>query len=507
MKKQLLLVLTLAGALSACQSDSAKTSDPTRPNIIYILADDLGYGDISAFNENSKINTKHVDQLVAQGIGFSDAHSGSAVCTPTRYGVLTGRYSWRSSLKSGVTWTLSPHLIDPNRLTVGKLLQEAGYHTACIGKWHLGFDWKMISEKQADYAAPIQNGPNTMGFDYFFGIKASLDIPPYFYIENDRITASTIDTIDAWDMTGMEMWRKGAIGDDFKHIEVLPKLTEKATAYINERAETKQPFFLYFPLPAPHTPILPTDRFREMSNTNAYGDFVLMVDDVVGQIMQALDNNKLTNNTFIVFTSDNGCSPRADFAQLDSLGHHPNYRFRGHKADIYEGGHHVPFAARWPAMVPAGQRSEQTICLTDFLRTCAAITRSKLPPNAAEDSYDLLPLLRGEANEEPLREATVHHSVNGSFAIRQGDWKLIFCPGSGGWSYPRPEQTKELDLPAVQLYNLKKDIGETENLAEAHPEKVAQLTQLMQRYVDEGRSTPGAPQSNEGTTVFQRNTD
>jgi len=489
------LFLCLFLSVWACQPKE-KAVEKKQPNIVYILADDLGYGDISSFNPDSKIQTPNIDQLSKEGMRFTDAHSGSSVCTPTRYGILTGRYAWRSTLKKGVTWTFSKHLINPERLTVGKVLQSKGYNTACIGKWHLGFDWEMISEKEADYAKPIQNSPNVNGFDYFFGIKASLDIPPYFYIENNQITASSIDTIEA--VSGKQFWRKGAIGNDFKHIEVLPTLTEKAVSYINEQAKTENPFFLYFPLPAPHTPILPTEKFQEKTNTNEYGDFVMMVDDVVGQVMQALANNNLTDNTLIIFTTDNGCSPMADFDELAAVGHQPSYQFRGHKADIFEGGHRVPFVARWPGVVAASSQSDQTICHTDLMRTCAAIVGSEIPDAAAEDSYSILPLLKGDQPKNDLREATVHHSVNGSYAIRKGDWKLILCPGSGGWSYPTPKEAKKQELVPYQLYNLKEDIGETKNVAADNAEKLKELSDLLRKYINDGRSTKGTAQKNEG---------
>ena len=250
--------------LFACSAPSNSPEKKPLPNIIYVLADDLGYGDLSCLNERSKIQTPHLDLLAEQGIHFTDAHSGSAVCTPTRYGILTGRYAWRSRLKNGVTWSYDKHLIDTERYTVPDLLRENGYHTACIGKWHLGLDWAMDNTDTPDFLQPIQNGPNALGFDYFYGITASLDIPPYFYIENDRITATSIDTIDG--VSGKKFWRKGPIGNDFKHIEVMPKFTEKAIAYINERAQEEKPFFLYFPLAAPHTPILPTPEFQGKSN-------------------------------------------------------------------------------------------------------------------------------------------------------------------------------------------------------------------------------------------------
>jgi|LUMW01.1.fsa_nt_gb arylsulfatase A-like enzyme len=486
-------VCGFSGNLTSC-------TDPANdhPNIVFILADDLGYGDISCLNEDSKIQTKYIDQLAEEGVSFRDAHSGSSVCTPTRYGVLTGRYSWRTRLKKGVTWSYDEHLINPRRMTVASMLRDNGYHTAAIGKWHLGLDWQKGENGVVDLKAPIENGPNVYGFDYFYGIPASLDIPPYVYIENNRVTAASIDTVRKND--GMGFWRRGPIGDDFKHADVLPHLTQKALSYIRQQAETDNPFFLYFPLPAPHTPILPSAEFIGKSGTNAYGDFVLMVDDVVGQILRALKENGIDDNTLLIFTSDNGCSPMANFEELGEFGHDPSYVFRGHKGDIFEGGHRIPFVARWPRRIKASQQSKETICLTDLMATCAAIVNHSLPDNSAEDSYNLLPIFFGEKLENPTREATVHHSENGNFSIRQGSWKLSFCPGSGGWSYPTPEMASTMDILPIQLYDLESDPGETDNLAGEFPEKVEQLVALMTGYIEMGRSTAGAPQRNEGET-------
>jgi len=492
-------ILLLSTSLTLCVCSWAK-QEKVRPNIVYILADDLGYGDISCLNENSKIQTSHTDALAQQGMIFTDAHSNSALCTPTRYGILTGRYAWRTRLKKGVLWSYDEHLIDPERGTVASLLKNKGYNTACIGKWHLGLDWSKDSSGTPDLTKPIKNGPNANGFDYFFGITASLDIPPYLYIENDQITANEIATVEG--TSGKGFWRKGPIGDDFKHTEVLPKLTDKATDYISEQAWEDNPFFLYFPLPAPHTPILPSSEFLGKSGTNEYGDFVMMVDDVVGKIMKSLKENGLEENTILIVTSDNGCSPMADFEELAQFGHDPSYVFRGHKADIYEGGHRIPFIVRWPDKIKAGNKSAETICLTDLLATCAAIVEDTLSEKVGEDSYNILPLLLGEKYDQPYREATVHHSNNGSFSIRQGKWKLEFCPGSGGWSFPTPEQAKNLGLPLFQLYDLDNDIQEKNNVMDQHPEVVEKLTALMKKYVEEGRSTPGVRQLNEGEISF-----
>lgn len=476
-----------------------------KPNLVYILADDMGYGDLSCLNPESKIHTQHLDQLAEQGLICTDAHAASAVCTPSRYSILTGRYNWRSALKKGVNWGYSPRLIEPERTTVASYLQTQGYATMCVGKWHLGWTWPRLAnatpEQQGDdvdtfdvdYARPIQDGPTTVGFDQFFGISASLDMPPYVYVEGDRVTAVPDRNINATE--GKQFWRGGPIAPDFSHADVLPTLTDKAVQFIDGQDE--DPFFLYFPLPAPHTPILPTPAFEGTSGTNAYGDFCLQVDDVVGQIMAALERNGVADDTILIFASDNGCSPMADFDELAAVGHRPSHVFRGHKADIYEGGHRIPLLVRWPEGIAAGSTSDETVCLVDLLSTMADIHGNTLPDDTAEDSVSNLLVWQGGSLDGSLREATVHHSVDGSFSIRAGRWKLEMCPGSGGWSFPRPG--KECDgLPPIQLYDLQADIGERSNVQYEHPDVVERLTDLLTRYVLEGRSTPGAPQSNTG---------
>jgi arylsulfatase A-like enzyme len=281
---------------------------------------------------------------------------------------------------------------------------------------------------------------------------------------------------------------------------VLPDLTRKAIEYVRSRAaDAKQgkPFFLYLPFASPHTPVAPTKEWQGKSGLNYYADFVMQTDAAIGEVLKTLDAEGLTQNTLVIFTSDNGCSPQADFPTLESKGHDPSQVFRGHKADIYEGGHRVPFIARWPGRIQPGSTSNQTVCLTDFMRTTADILGVKLPDTAAEDSVSLLPVMLGKSSA-PVREATVHHSVNGSFAIRQGRWKLEFCPGSGGWSNPRPGQHDTSRMPLVQLYDLEADIAEEHNVQDKHPEVVARLTALMEKYAKDGRSTPGRPQPNYG---------
>jgi len=492
----LIFSISLISLFSSCTQETKET----RPNIIYILADDLGYGDVSSMNPDAAWQTKNIDQIALEGIRFTDAHTGSAVCTPTRYGVLTGRYSWRTRLKHGVLWSWDPPLIQEGETTVGKVLQKQGYNTACVGKWHLGLGWQYhaTAKDSVDFSRAVSGGPTTLGFDYFFGIAASLDIPPYVYIENDRPTMVPVNYTQ--DTSAYGWWRFGLTGADFVHEEVLPVLTRKAVAFIDNHmaTEAEKPFFLYFPLPAPHTPILPTDEFKGKSATNPYGDFVLQVDHTVGQILDALEKHGISDETLIIFTSDNGCSPQANFQELAGYGHNPSYVFRGHKADIFEGGHRVPFMARWPGHIKAGTENQQVICLTDLLATVADITDASPDPAAGVDSYSLLPAFLGK-DEQAIREATVHHSVNGSFAIRKGKWKLILCPDSGGWSEPKPGSPEAAELPGFQLYDLASDPAEQQNLVDNYPDEVRELRELLESYIRTGRSNQGPKQEN--TTV------
>ena len=494
---RLLILLILSSGTLTLSVSCKRQSSEALPNIIYILADDLGYGDVSAMNPEAGWETKHIDRIAKEGMRFTDAHTGSAVCTPTRYGVLTGRYSWRTRLKEGVLWSWDPPLIRQGEATVGTLLQEKGYTTACIGKWHLGLGWQYHEENSdsVDFSKAVMGGPVTLGFDYFFGITASLDIPPYVYVENDRPTMVPVKYTQ--DTSEYGWWRTGLTSDDFVHEEVLPVLTRQAVSFIDKHmaSQENEPFFLYFPLPAPHTPILPREEFKGKSGTNPYGDFVLQVDHTVGQILQALETHGISEETLIIFTSDNGCAPFANYPELAKYGHNPSYHFRGHKADIFEGGHRVPFLARWPGKIKPGTENPQVICLTDLMATVADITSTSMESSHGVDSYSLLPAMMGE-KEKPVREATIHHSINGSFAIRKGPWKLILCPGSGGWSDPKPQSPGIEALPPFQLYDLDKDPGETENQVAQYPEIVDELSELLRQYIEKGRSTPGPAQAN-----------
>jgi len=480
-------------SFSGCNTESQK---PKLPNIIYVLADDLGYGDVSVFNNNGKIKTPNIDKLASEGIRFTDAHTSSAVSTPTRYSILTGRYNWRSHLKQGVLMGESKALIPTTRITVASMLQKQGYTTAYIGKWHLGWDWAMKDSSTIDFSKPITNGPNDLGFDYAYGHCGSLDMAPYVYVENGM---PTMIPTKYTQNKGQKMWRRGLTADDFVHEDVTPNFVRRAIKYIGEKANGDQPFFLYLALPSPHTPILPTKDFQGKSGLdNPYPDFVMMVDACVGQLLDQVKESGIEENTLIIFTSDNGCSPKADFKQLLSKGHNPSAIYRGTKADIFEGGHRVPLIAKWPPIIKKRLVSDETICTTDFMATCADIVGYKLLDNEGEDSYSLMPLFENKELQGSFREATVHHSINGNFAIRKGDWKLIMCGGSGGWSYPLPEDTAALDsLPKIQLYDIRNDPGETTNLQAKNTEKVIELKALLSKYIRDGRSTPGKIQVND----------
>ncbi len=461
------------------------------PNIVYIIADDMGYGDPACFNASSKIPTPNLDRLAVEGMRFADAHSGSAVCTPTRYGILTGRYAWRTRLQSGVLWGYSPPLIEPDRMTVASLLHAQGYHTACAGKWHLGLGWHTTdgvkpgdgadeAGKNIDYSRPVSDGPTTHGFDYFYGIPASLDMVPYVYVENDRVEAPPTDRIEG--RGGLAFYRGGPAAPGFDHEQTLPRLARKAVGFIDEHcaAGTGAPFFLYFPLSSPHTPVLPTAAWAGRSGAGPYGDFVAQTDGVLGEVLAAIDRHQLVQDTLVIVTSDNGST----MTPMHEYDHLPNDGLRGRKSDVWDGGHRIPFLARWPGTVPAGTTCPETICLTDLLATCADLTGTRLPEDAGEDSWSILSALRGRIRG-PVREATVHHSIEGMFAIRQGRWKLIEGRGSGGWT-----GGGEDDEAPGQLYDIETDLDESTNLYRERPDVVAELTALLDRYRSQGRSAP-----------------
>lgn len=498
-------VVNVTRAMRTPESDGGTR----RPNIVFILADDMGYGDLACQNPESKIPTPNLDGLAAEGVRFTDAHSPSAVCSPTRYGVLTGRYAWRTRLKRGVLWCWDRPLIESDRLTVGKLLKAHGYDTACIGKWHLGWNWPTTDGRDpvgmgkstpkaganVDFTQPIVEGPTTRGFDYYFGTDVP-NFPPYCFIENDRTVG--IPTVPK---PGNMFGSPGPMLEGWKLEEILPGLARKAEEYINAKGGRVQnkafgqtegnPFFLYMPLTAPHTPIAPDAQARGKSEAGAYGDFVYEVDRVVGEVLKALERNGFAENTLVIFTSDNG-SPGRDGTDMSGatnsvrkFGHNPSHVYRGIKADAWEGGHRVPFLARWPGHTQPGAVCDETTCHVDLIATCADIIGSDLPRDAAEDSFSFLPHLLNRPPDGLVREAVVHHSGNGVFAIRQDKWKFIDGVGSGGWS------GKGDGLPG-QLYNMELDSTEQNNLYNdpGHQPIVRRLKDLLERYKQQGRSRP-----------------
>lgn len=476
--------LTLTAiALSLARPSAQTTTAARHPNIVIILADDLGYGDLGSYNPDSKIPTPTLDRLAAEGMRFTDAHSTSGVCTPSRYALLTGRYSWRTSLKRGVLNGYSPLLIEKDRMTLASLVRQRGYGTAIIGKWHLGLG----TAQSTDFSRPLEPGPNALGFDHFFGIAASLDMPPYVFVENASVTAAPTGTVAASEhhrRGGSGFWRAGAIAPGFTHAGVLPALTERAISFISHQSVDK-PFLLYLALTAPHTPWMPTPEFQGKSGAGPYGDFVGQVDVSVGRVLHALDSAKLRENTLVIFTSDNGAHWLP--SDIEKWGHRANGRLRGQKADIWEGGHRVPFVARWPGRIPAGTTRPDLIGLVDLFATIAAIVDVPLPRDAGEDSVNVLPLLLDAERTSPIRQSIVHHSGEGVFAIRRGAWKLSLALGSGGFSEPR-EVLPKPGGPEGELYNLEADPEEQHNLWLHKPEIVTELKALLNKIQSEGRS-------------------
>jgi len=493
-------VLFLVVLLLGCHGKKSQENETSLPNIVYILADDMGYGDIGFLNQDSKIPTPHMNQLAAEGMIFTDAHSPSAVCTPTRYGILTGRYCFRTRLQSGVLVGHSPSLIEPGRMTVASLLKQAGYRTACIGKWHLGLDFKKKDPEKplvkgdgwsdtytanVDYSADIDGGPADHGFDYSFIIPSSLDIQPYFYVRNRRIVNPDIIQIKGSpdEKSLGAFWREGDASRNFDFYKVLPDFTSEAIHFISDHHENHSghPFFLYWALAAPHTPWVPLDEFRGRSQAGLYGDFVTQVDHAVGRVCAMLDSLGISRNTLIILTSDNGAYWWPE--NIREFDHRANFIFSGMKSDLWEGGHHIPFIARWPAEIEAGSVSDQLVSLTDLLATCADLVNIPLPYNAGEDSYSHLPAFMGNQQYPGSRQSLIMQSFDGQYAIREHDWKLILARGSGGWSFAgSPEDPEE------QLYNLNQDIQEQDNLYLEHPDLVEKLSGQLKMYQQERRS-------------------
>jgi len=505
------LPLLLAACAILSTAPLARSAEPaSKPNIIFLLADDLGYGDVGCYNPQSKIPTPNLDRLAAEGIRFTDAHAPDAVCTPTRYGILTGRYCFRSRLKSGVLAPWGAPLIEDRRLTVPAMLRMQGYTTACIGKWHLGFNWPTTDSEppsskdgiaNINFAKPLEGGPIARGFDYFFGCDAP-NFPPYCFIENDRTVGIPNEPAP---MTKTGMNRPGPCVPNWKLVDILPTLARRAVRYIEETAKTGKPFFLYFPITSPHFPVVPAPEFKGKSAAGDFGDYVVQTDAVVGQVLDALQRAGVAEKTLIIFTSDNGpevveVDPGA-YERIRLYGHRSMGDWRGVKRDAWEGGHRVAFLARWPGQIKPGSVSDETICHVDFMRTAAAITGAVVPPDAAEDSYNILPILTGQEHSKPLREATILHSANGKFALRQDDWVLIAAQtgddngphGEPAWLKAERGYTAN-DLPG-ELFDLRVDPIERRNLYAEKPDIVQRLAALLAKYKSNGRSTPGPASS------------
>ena len=478
--------------ISCQQKDNPDNND--LPNIIYVLADDLGYGDVGAYNPDSKIATPNIDKLARQGMRFTDAHSPSSVCTPTRYGILTGRYCWRSKLPKGVLQGYGQSLIEHEETTVAEMLKKSGYITGIVGKWHLGLDWKLkdgyedslkiygdipivknINSNWIDFTIPPANGPLTHGFDYSYILPASLDMEPYCYLENDKLTElpdgyTPGNDLDAPSWATGAFWREGRMSKSFDFYEVLPTFINQAKKFVESHANDDQPFFLYLPLAAPHTPWVPKANYDGKSGAGQYGDFIQMVDAEVGSFLTFLDEQNVAENTIVIFTSDNGPFWKPEF--IERFNHRAAKNLRGMKADIWEGGHRIPFVVRWPGRIPPNSQNDQLTSLTNFISTAAELTNSSLIEEVGMDSHSILPVLLGGEidNSKPV----IHHSSKGMFSIRIGNWKYIDGLGSGGFSQPALI-TAEDGYPTGQLFNLSDDPGEENDIYLMFPEKVKEL--------------------------------
>ncbi|HUV12081.1 MAG TPA: arylsulfatase [Acidobacteriota bacterium] len=487
-------------------SGCTNPTEETLPNVVIIYADDMGYGDLSIQNAESRIPTPNLDQLAKQGIRFTDGHSSSGICSPSRYALLTGRYHWRKM--HGIVQSFGPPVIDEARLTMPEMLQRKGYRTACIGKWHLGWNWNFQSEPtgegtqfgrdvkyyksdEIDWETPITGGPLSHGFDYYFGDDVP-NFPPYTFIENDRVLEIPYTDIDIREQIPEGSWeaRLGPMVEGWKFKEVMPAITAKAVEWIHQQKTKEGPFFLYFPLTAPHAPIIPSDAFIGKSQAGPYGDYVFQCDWSAGQVLEALEENGFSDNTIVIFTSDNG-PERYAYDRILNFEHRSMGPLRGLKRDIWEGGHRVPFIIRWPDVVEPGRISNETISQIDLMATIAAVIGYELPSEAAEDSYNLLPLLKADPKAINIREATVQNTQKDKYAIRKANWLLIDAPSGGVSRIPEWFDEKynyeENSLPG-ELYDLSQDISQQHNLFGQYPEKITELRTLLKRYQTLGRS-------------------
>ncbi len=494
-----LLVALVLASLTALTAAPATA----KPNILILYADDMGYGDLGVNNPASKIPTPHLDRLAVEGLRFTDGHSSSGICTPSRYALLTGRHHWRDF--HNIAGAYDGPVFKPGQLTLPAMLRQQGYATACIGKWHLGMDWdairkpgtpkKSIQHTDFDWTKKFPGGPVDHGFDYYFGDNV-INFPPYAWIENDRLVAAPDVTFTNFAFKAKEggaECRPGLGRSDWDFYQNLPTLTRKGVEYIRSRKGREQPFFLYFPMPSPHAPIVPADAFDGKSKAGAYGDYVVQTDDACGQLLAALRECGLESNTIVVFSSDNGPEFYA-YARDGKYDHWSSAPFRGLKRDLYEGGHHVPFVIKWPGLTKSGAVTDALISQVDLMATFAALVKFDLPRNAAEDSFNFQPWLKGET-QTPPRTTMVHNTNPKGYAIRDGDWLLVDAKSGYASHKPSPvwnqkyHQAPDDDLP-VELYNLKEDIGQRRNLAAGHPDKVAQLQALLKKIRAQGHSAP-----------------
>ncbi|MEL6104889.1 MAG: arylsulfatase [Planctomycetota bacterium] len=482
-----------------------------RPNIILLYADDLGYGDVGCYNpERGKIATPNLDRLASEGMRFTDGHSSSGVCTPSRYTILTGRYHWRSRLQKSIVGLWGDPLIPPDRMTVGSLAKQHGYVTACVGKWHLGWNWpikpsqvslfRSPGKKAATatdkhraawhdvFSRPIPGGPTAVGFDEYFGTDVP-NWPPYCFIENDRTLGIPTEYADETLFVRNQASKQGPALAGWTLEPILPALADRAIEFIQRQAETPDPFLLYLPFTSPHTPLSVNDEWKGKSGLSLYADFVMETDAVVGRILDAIDDSTASEDTLVVFTSDNGCAPYIGVADLEEKGHYPSGPLRGYKADAWEGGHRVPFIVRWPSHVEPGTVNHQLVHQADLIATVAEILEAELPDDAGEDSFSFLPLLRG--GSAPIRETSVSCSIQGVPSLRVHQWKYIAAPGSGGWGKGGDQSQP------IQLYDLATDIAESKNLAANEPERVKEMQTRLEQLIVSGRSTAGAKQAND----------
>lgn len=468
----LLLALLVAGLSAAADK---------RPTIVVFVADDLGTGDVTALSMSCRIRTPYLDGFAVESTRLTDHHASASVGAPTRYGMLTGRYAWRTRLQAGEPEASATPLIAPGRPTIASVLRDAGYRTVCIGQWHLGLDWSRGGDGKVDHALPFGGGPLAHGFETFCGLAASPDAPPLVLFEGDRIVPASTQ------------WKPDAL---------LERLTQRAIAELRKCREDARPLFLYVPLPAPRAPIAPSASWRGRSGINAYADFVMETDNSVGRILMALRETGRAEDAFVVITSGSGCAPAADFAALREHGHFPSAGFRGMKSDLYEGGHRVPCMVRWPGRIARGGSSDALAGSTDLYATCLAVAGVTPPAGGGEDSVSLLPVLLGQAKS--VRETYILHSIDGRFAFRKGPLKYLACRGSGGWSSPNAKDKDYLRLPPDQLFDLAEDPSEETNLARARPADVERLWAELESEVKSGRTTPGPASPNDVPVQLRR---